>query len=799
LTRAAARALLPFAVHGLTRQVDAAVGLLLHTTLDLPDFVPQALRLMDAADTIRGVAAWTAGGAAVWLAMAAFRARRERRSLASALESEASGFAPLLLRPALTLLALASLLARPTYPYGFTLPVALTQDWGPAQDALALAALVAWRLPIAARVPVPGAGAVWFIAFVAYGTLSPGWARDWDSHPGNEPKTLRMAVALGHGLGLDVEGVSAPMEQLQPRPLLAAIAAGARTVVVQSAHMVGALARGPDAVGRGAIRATRVTRQTVRGKEGGVYHILAPGVSLALAPLLRADRALNLRHGTPGRLGLTLLAWNALAALTIAAVFLFLREVTGRPGLAALLATGAALAPPFVFYSYQFYPELPGALLLVAIFRIVLLDRRWSARALGRLGLLLAVLPWLHQKFVPLWLLLTAMVVVMAVERLVRLGELIALVVPQLAVAWLFALYNFAITGSVRPDALYLAWGPGGVSGARVGLGLFGLMLDARYGLLPYAPFYLLAAAGIAVKGAVAARLRLALPAAAVYYLTIASADNWTGAVSSLGRYVMPLAPYLLALAAVAIHRVDRRRGLVGVVLAMAAWTGMIAVQLWRDPHAANDCALLLAKSAYADGNVYVPNLFLRSWSEAAAGTAARIAAWLVLAALLAVWLRRAGPSGDSPPRAIAAATAVVLAAAFVLERWPSVRTAAHHSGVELSAGTTVFIADAETRPDGTIVAPPGDVDVIVRSRAPLYRIVLVGRGQGAARAARRPPVALTPAGAALEVPLGDGWSFTGRRGVSERLYRTRMSLESGAPVTLTPVRMEEPDVSRAR
>jgi hypothetical protein len=552
-------------------------------------------------------------------------------------------------------------------------------------------------------------------------------------------------------------------------------------------------------VGRGAIRATHVTRQTVRGKDGGVYHILAPGVSLALAPLLRADRALNLRHGTPGRLGLTLLAWNALAALTIAAVFVFVREVTGRPGLAALLAAGAALAPPFVFYSYQFYPELPGALLLVAIFRMVLLDRRWNARALGRLGLLLALLPWLHQKFLPLWLLLTAMAVVMAVERLVRFGELMALVVPQLAVAWLFALYNYAITGSIRPDALYLAWGPGGVSGARVGLGLFGLMLDARYGLLPYVPFYVLAAAGIAARDAVAARLRLALPAAAVYYLTIASADNWTGAVSSLGRYVMPLAPYLLALAAVAVHRVDRRRGLVAVVLAVAAWTATIAVQLWRDPHAANDCALLLAKSVYADGNVYIPNLFLRSWSEASAGTAVRIAVWLVLAALFALWLRRAGASGDSPARAIAVVTTAVLAAAFALERWPSVRTTARHSGVELSAGTTVFIEDAETRPDGAIVARPGDVDVIVRSRAPLDRIVLVGRGQGVATAARRPPVALTPAGAALEVPLGDGWSFTGRRGVSERLYRTRVSLESGAPVTLTPVRMEEPDVSRAR
>ncbi len=59
--------------------------------------------------------------------------------------------------------------------------------------------------------------------------------------------------------------------------------------------MAVALARGE--VGRDAIRATRVTRQTIRGKEGGVYYVLAPGPSLMLAPALRLDRAVNLARG----------------------------------------------------------------------------------------------------------------------------------------------------------------------------------------------------------------------------------------------------------------------------------------------------------------------------------------------------------------------------------------------------------------------------------------------------------------------------------------------------------------------
>src|SRR6185436_3996570 len=103
----------------------------------------------------------------------------------------APAFLVLLLRPALTLLALASLLLRPTYPYGFTLPVALTQDWGIAQDAAALAAATA-LLVRAPRLPPPRPAELLFMSFMAYALLVPAWARDWDGHPGNEPKYLRM-------------------------------------------------------------------------------------------------------------------------------------------------------------------------------------------------------------------------------------------------------------------------------------------------------------------------------------------------------------------------------------------------------------------------------------------------------------------------------------------------------------------------------------------------------------------------------------------------------------------------------
>ena len=96
--RGTATVLLPFALHGLAREVDGAVGTLLHTSLDLADFVLQALRLLQPGRVLLSVLAWTAAGGAVWCALGFVRARREHTRLATALEVEATGFGPLYLR-----------------------------------------------------------------------------------------------------------------------------------------------------------------------------------------------------------------------------------------------------------------------------------------------------------------------------------------------------------------------------------------------------------------------------------------------------------------------------------------------------------------------------------------------------------------------------------------------------------------------------------------------------------------------------------------------------------------------------
>ena len=799
--KAALRALLPWLAMALARALESSLGLVLHTSLEGADVVAAAVRALDPGALRAQATVFVALGGVLWMALGWARARRRGESFREAAVGESWSFAPLLLVPAGTVVAVMALLFRSSWPYGHTLAVALTQDLAPARDALALATLLALRAP-AWRLPAPRARGVLFVSFIVYALLTPGWARNWDNHPGNEPKYLRMAVALSHRLSFDVEPVSAAMEELEPPPLGEAVATAAFGLVRESGRMLAALVRGPEGVGREAITATRITRQTIGGKDGGVFHVLAPGPSLLIAPALRIDRALNRAYGTPGRLAVSVLLMNLLGAFLVMATFQLVRDATGRPGLAAALAFAFALVPPFLFYFFQFYPEMPGALVLAVLFRALFLRDALSRPAVLGASLLLAGLPWLHQKFLPVWAVLAATALVLASRRRAPRGDLLALALPQVGSLYLTALYNFGIAGSVRPDALFLAWGPAGVTTARLGQGLLGLWLDARYGLLPYAPAFALAATGLLARGDGPMRLRRALPAAVVYYLTVAAADNWAGAVCNLGRYLMPILPLVVAFVGVALARVSGRRGAMAVVLWLFAVTGLFALALWRDPLAANDSALLLAKSRFADGLVYIPGLFIRTWAAGAPGLFVRIAAWGLLGAGLLVWLRRAagGQGGERPMKAAFVTLGLVLGAGVVLERWPSSRTApAFADAVTLSDGRTVFAEGSVRREDDRLEIGPGVTTLLVRASGAAQdsrSLTLLVGGTGLLRLPDRSPLLLRPEGALLELRLEVAATVTDQAGRKETLLRQTIILEGDAPAVVhfgSPVESGEP------
>src|SRR6185503_6460289 len=107
------------------------------------------------------------------------RGRGHDRGLGASLGGESASVRALYLRPAISLLALASVAVHSTFPFGFTLPVALTQDWSLGVDAAIVAGVVA-AVGLPVRFPAPRTRAVLFTTFLVYAFITPEWARRWE-------------------------------------------------------------------------------------------------------------------------------------------------------------------------------------------------------------------------------------------------------------------------------------------------------------------------------------------------------------------------------------------------------------------------------------------------------------------------------------------------------------------------------------------------------------------------------------------------------------------------------------------
>lgn len=249
-----------------------------------------------------------------------------------------------------------------------------------------------------------------------------------------------------------------------------------------------------------------------------------------------------------------ILTMSLLAALLSVNLFALSNEYTGH-GRAALLA-GALLSftIPLLPWASQIYTEIPVALVLV-----------WGLRLLGKfangrfrdnhlsqslawlsLGLCIAVLPWLHTKYALASLALTALALwqLWQQQALVSRRSL-ALLVPPIIAGLLFLFFFNRWYSSPWPGAPYQNGQWLNLRGA--GIAFLGWFLDQEFGVLPYAPVYLLAILGIPLAArrhgrtfwtisivtglAFAPNLLLAVP-------------GWWGGATFPARFLLPALPF---------------------------------------------------------------------------------------------------------------------------------------------------------------------------------------------------------------------------------------------------------------
>ena len=218
----------------------------------------------------------------------------------------------------------------------------------------------------------------------------------------------------------------------------------------------------------------------------------------------------------------------------------------------------------------------------------------------------------------------------------------------------------------------------------------------------------------------------------------------------------MPILPLAVAFAAIALDRTAA-----GAACSPWSWPSsrcpaFFALALWLDPHAANDSAVLFARSRFADGLRLRPRpLHPHAGPRAPPGFSCgsrpgSCCSWASSSGCAGLPRPRAEAvrdavgreprsghrgAGDRPLRAIVMLLGLVLAAAALLERWPSRRDEA---GLRLlrDPGRRPRPSSWTDRSDGrtTFSSSPGPTTLVVRSpgRRGAWRSWRVGRASRA-------------------------------------------------------------------
>jgi hypothetical protein len=207
---------------------------------------------------------------------------------------------------------------------------------------------------------------------------------------------------------------------------------------------------------------------------------------------------LTLPHCALGHPYWARLEMAALAALASWITFLTIRDWTKNSHLAYAAWAAITFTVPMWTLAPQIYPDVVAVLAVALALYLSFSQPPTTERILG-IGLVVAVLPWLHNRFVVLSLLI-AMTTMGRLQR-ARAGwkPLACLLLPPAISGALWMWNSYVWYGGLLPSASYAPWSQNleSFSWDRLYVALADLVLGREFGLLTYAPIYLLALVGL--------------------------------------------------------------------------------------------------------------------------------------------------------------------------------------------------------------------------------------------------------------------------------------------------------------
>jgi hypothetical protein len=235
----------------------------------------------------------------------------------------------------------------------------------------------------------------------------------------------------------------------------------------------------------------------------------------------------------------------ALGSAAAAVAWRWTVRMLNAPGAATFAWAAIALSAPFMFNSFTIYPEIAAAAAVVIAFTCTLGAHERSG--LGRwlaIGLLIGSLPWLSTKYAPMSAALLA--VLLARFWKVRLAWAAVAVYALALVGWFGFFY--AIWGTPLPTAPYGSQRE--TNPLYLRFGAPGLLFDQEYGLLAYAPVYILAVTGLWQMWRAAGELRRQAVEITVIFsallLMVGAFHIWWGGTSAPARPIASGLPLLM-------------------------------------------------------------------------------------------------------------------------------------------------------------------------------------------------------------------------------------------------------------
>ncbi len=396
-----------------------------------------------------------------------------------------------------------------------------------------------------------------------------------------------------------------------------------------------------------------------RGRHGEIFSVHPIGLSVAAVPFFALA-------GYPGVVGFLVLAAAAAAVL----MWRWAKRTTGSAGAATFAWAIVCLGAPYLVNSFTVYPEIPAALAVIFALtwkdEAAVADRRrdWLLR-----GVAVATLPWLSTKYAPMSAVLAAVLLLRIVRGRsgsARASDAVALAAPYgLSLCAWFAFF-YVHWGTLSPGGAY--GGQTQMSLRTLAAGFPGLLFDQEYGVLAYAPGFILAALGLVAmlrRGGDAARRAIEIVLLGASLLaTVGAFGLWWGGSSAPCRPVV--SGLLLAGLPIAWHYREASsvlsRALQRLLLLAGVW---ITAVLVFEEH-----GLLIAQDR--DGISKLVEWASPTWHAWASApnfigpdplaASVRAAIWIGVA-FAAAWLARSKATADAGSASMRAIATTVLAA----------------------------------------------------------------------------------------------------------------------------------------